>query len=162
MQGFFGNLLLDPMTQASHSESSLLLGLSGSYLAGGTVRGQVLGARFKCRCWFCLFLDPEVHPNCPGLLGHWVERSLFSATANAGLSPSCPPACCPGSPFFTHICLLSHIFLSCSWKLQMLCCIVTRKKTHIPEQNKARSSWSRHPFANDHSWPTKILIHPPS
>lgn len=54
----------------------------------------------------------QVYPNCPGLLGYWIERrvSLF-CNCKYSLFKSHQPCCCPGSLFFTHICLISHIYL---------------------------------------------------
>lgn len=81
----------------------------------------------------------QVYPNCPGLLGYWIERrvSLF-CNCKYSLFKSHQPCCCPGSLFFTHICSISHIYPPLmSLEVSNALIYLDQKKANTPKQNKA-------------------------
>lgn len=148
--GFLWGPLRDQETRVRNLSPASCLDFLTVFWAGGTRQRQIPQQASQnsqepvsnADAGFVCTLILGVHPNCPGLLGHWIERSLFAATANAGLSrPTSQPTARAvfSSPTIAYY-LTSSFNVTGSFK----CFAISQPERKQTYQNKTKlwSLWS--------------------
>lgn len=142
--GFLRGPLLDQETGVRNLSPASCLDFPTVIWAGGTRQRRIPPQASQnsqepvsnADAGFVSTLILRVHPNCPGLLGHWIERSLFAATANAGLSrPAGQPATRP-SLLHPQLVNISHLPLLLLEVLNAVLYLNQKENKHT-KQNKA-------------------------